>query len=256
MNDLQIIEQRKVLEQEFKIYGSFEKPLFLAKDVARWIEHNKPSEMLRNIDNDEKIKVFINPSDNIDKVFQANTEYWFLTEDGLYEVLMQSRKPIAKVFKKEVKKILKELRLNGYYITEQPKENLEELKVKASQDRAKAMLLNAQNRMLKTLSKVVDNNKLSPIAVEVLGIKSIQEITGNKNLEQYLPQVPKTYSATEIGNILGVTANKIGSLAKSHNLKTEENGMWVMDKSKYSNKEVSTFRYFENAINVFRGLLA
>lgn len=27
----------------------------------------------------------------------------FLTENGLYEVLMQSRKPIAKVFKKEVK---------------------------------------------------------------------------------------------------------------------------------------------------------
>ena len=24
------------------------------------------------------------------------TEAWFLTEDGLYEVLMQSRKPIAK----------------------------------------------------------------------------------------------------------------------------------------------------------------
>ena len=137
-----------------------------------------------------------------------------------------------------------------------PIQNLEELKIKASQDRAKAMLLNAQNRMLKTLSKVVNNDKLSPIAVEVLGIKSMQEITGNKNLEQYLPQVPKTYSATEIGNILGVTANKIGSLAKSHNLKTEENGMWVMDKSKYSNKEVSTFRYFENAINVFKGLLA
>ena len=39
---------------------------------------------------------------------------WFLTEDGLYEVLMQSTKPIAKSFKKEVKKILKELRIKGY----------------------------------------------------------------------------------------------------------------------------------------------
>ena len=38
----------------------------------------------------------------------------FLTEDGFYEVLMQSRKPIAKSFKKEVKKILKELRIKGY----------------------------------------------------------------------------------------------------------------------------------------------
>lgn len=250
MNELQIIEQRKVLEKEFKIYGSFEKPLFLAKDVAEWIEHSNSRMMLQSIDEEEKICV------NNPYALKGQQEQWFLTEDGLYEVLMQSRKPIAKAFKKEVKKILKELRLNGYYINKQSKENLEEIKIKASQDRAKAMLLNAQNRMLKTLSKVVDNNKLSPIAVEVLGIRSMQEITGNKNLEQYLPQVPKTYSATEIGNILGVTANKIGSLAKSHNLKTEENGMWVMDKSKYSNKEVSTFRYFENAINVFRGLLA
>ena len=35
---------------------------------------------------------------------------WFLTEDGLYEVLMQSRKPIAKQFKKEVKTLLKNIR--------------------------------------------------------------------------------------------------------------------------------------------------
>lgn len=40
----------------------------------------------------------------------GNQEMWFLTEDGLYEVLMQSRKPIAKEFKKEVKRILKKIR--------------------------------------------------------------------------------------------------------------------------------------------------
>lgn len=39
-----------------------------------------------------------------------------MTEDGLYEVLMTSRKPIAKQFKKEVKKILKEIRLTGGYV--------------------------------------------------------------------------------------------------------------------------------------------
>ena len=38
-----------------------------------------------------------------------NRELWFLTEYGLYEVLMQSRKPIAKQFKKQIKGILKSL---------------------------------------------------------------------------------------------------------------------------------------------------
>lgn len=42
---------------------------------------------------------------------------WFLTEDGLYEVLMQSRKPIAKEFKKKVKEILKTIRQHGAYLT-------------------------------------------------------------------------------------------------------------------------------------------
>ena len=248
MNELQIIEERKVLGQDFKIYGTFENPLFLAKDVAEWIEHNKPSEMLQNIDNEEKLKAIISHSGQ-------NREMWFLTEDGLYEVLMQSRKPQAKAFKKEVKKILKEIRKTGTYITKQPKEELEELKIRAQLERAEAMKLNAKTRMFNTIMKTTNNKVLSPVAVEVFGLKAIEQITG-LDMGQHLPQVPKTYSATEIGNMLGVSANMIGTLAKNHNLKTEENGIWVMDKSKSSSKEISTFRYFENAINIFKGLLA
>lgn len=103
MNALTIINEQDVLEKRFKIYGTFEEPLFLAKDVAEWIEHSDRSKMLKNVDEDEKVK-------NIVLTPGGNQEMWFLTEDGLYEVLMQSRKPIAKAFKKEVKKILKALR--------------------------------------------------------------------------------------------------------------------------------------------------
>ena len=115
-NELQVLEEQEVLGKNFRVYGTVENPLFLAKDVANWIEHNKPSEMIRNVDEDEKIKVFCNHGDNIARVLQVNTEYWFLTEAGLYEVLMQSRKPIAKQFKKKVKEILKALRLNKVQI--------------------------------------------------------------------------------------------------------------------------------------------
>lgn len=103
MSNLQIINQQIVLGKEFKVYGDFENPLFLAKDVAKWIEHSNPRMMLKNIDEDEKVV-------NNAYTLGGNQEQWFLTEDGLYEVLMQSRKPIARQFKKEVKKILKHLR--------------------------------------------------------------------------------------------------------------------------------------------------
>lgn len=111
MEKLQIIEQREVLGKEFKIYGDFENPLFKANDVAQWIEHSNVSKMLESIDNIEKVKYEIGTLTN-------SYSAWFLTEDGLYEVLMQSRKPIAKAFKKEVKIILKTIRQNGMYVTD------------------------------------------------------------------------------------------------------------------------------------------
>ena len=115
MNELKVIEEREVLGKEFRIYGDFENPLFLAKDVAEWIDYAKTSQgyydvsnMLKMIDNEEKLlrKIFVSGQ---------NREMWFLTEDGLYEVLMLSTKPIAKEFKKQVKEILKTIRKTGSY---------------------------------------------------------------------------------------------------------------------------------------------
>ena len=80
MNTLKILDEREVLGKCFKIYGDFENPLFLAKDVAEWIEHNKPSELTQNVDENEKLKAIISLSGQ-------NREVIMLTEDGLYEVL-------------------------------------------------------------------------------------------------------------------------------------------------------------------------
>ncbi|KAA0565319.1 phage antirepressor Ant [Bacillus sp. CH30_1T] len=112
MKELQIVESREVLGKEFNIYGDFENPLFLAKDVASWIDYDMSSvnKMINNVENDEKL---------IGTIFREGQqrEMWFLTEDGLYEVLMVSRKPIAKKFKKEVKQVIKTLRKTGGYIS-------------------------------------------------------------------------------------------------------------------------------------------
>lgn len=114
MNQLQMIYNQEVLGKDFHIYGTVEEPLFLAKDVAEWIEHSKPSMMIKTVDEDEKVKV--------NNVYvegrTGGNGVWFLTEDGVYEVLFQSRKPIAKQFKKQVKAILKEIRIKGGYINE------------------------------------------------------------------------------------------------------------------------------------------
>lgn len=125
MNELSILDERVVLEKQFKIYGTKENPLFLAKDVAKWIEHSNPSKMVATIDEEEKTTLTISYNGNM------TTNQLFLTEDGFYEVLMQSRKPIAKEFKKEVKKILKQIRQTGGYIPTEPEDTPEELMARA-----------------------------------------------------------------------------------------------------------------------------
>ena len=106
MENIMLIDEREILGKQFRIYGSIEEPLFLAKDVAMWIEHSDVSTMIRKVDDDEKLTQTM-------FVSGQTREMWFLTEDGLYEILMQSRKPQAKDFKRGVKKILHELRTKG-----------------------------------------------------------------------------------------------------------------------------------------------
>ena len=110
MKELKVIDERVVFEKNFRVYGDFENPLFLAKDVAEWIDYDKEKvgQMLNTVDIDEKITSPIHYSGQVRNM-------WFLTEDGLYEVLMLSRKPIAKKWKKKVKEILKEIRKTGSY---------------------------------------------------------------------------------------------------------------------------------------------
>ena len=88
-DELKIINEQEVLGKNFKVYGDINNPLFLAKDVANWISYDesKVGQMLASVDEDEK---------KTSPIFYSGQvrEMWFLTEDGLYEVLMLSKKQL------------------------------------------------------------------------------------------------------------------------------------------------------------------
>lgn len=73
----------------------------LAKNVVDWIEHTHPGRMIEKIDNDEKGRKIVT-------ILGGNQEMWLLTEDGIHEVLIQSRKPKAQ--KRKNKQLLKQIR--------------------------------------------------------------------------------------------------------------------------------------------------
>lgn len=104
-NQIEVLKRTELLGQQFNVYGTLEEPLFKAKDVTDMLGLTNPREVMSRVDDDERCKLNL----------PRQGETWFLTEDGLYEVLMQSRKPIAKQFKKGVKEILKSIRRTGEF---------------------------------------------------------------------------------------------------------------------------------------------
>lgn len=127
-NELKVFEQRDALGQCLQMYGDVNSPMFLAKDVALWLGNDvtQLKKFLNNVDESEKVRNSITTLGGVQ-------ETWFLTEDGLYEVLMLSRKPIAKEFKREVKNILKQIRQTGGYIPIQQEDTEEMIMAKAFQ---------------------------------------------------------------------------------------------------------------------------
>lgn len=120
---------------------------------------------------------------------------------------------------------------------------IQRMEAEARKNRAIAMRINAENRRMKMLLDHPNMDKISPIALETLGLKRMEGITGIE-VGNVLPQTEQTYSATEVGKMLGgITANKIGSTAKKNGIKIDTYGTWVNDKSRYSDKQVPSFRY-------------
>ena len=179
--EMQVIDKTEILDHEVITYGDLENPLFLAKDVANWIEHSDVSKMIRNVDDDEKVK-------NNNPTLGGQQEMWFLTEDGLYEVLMQSRKPIAKQFKKKVKKLLKDLRLsksNPY--ANMSKELQAILMVDQKQQELEKKILNIEDKM--TVNYELAENLRSAINIRAV------ELLGGKDSEAYKKLNKKLFAA-------------------------------------------------------------
>lgn len=107
MKEIKIINKSTFLDKEIDVWGSVERPLFRANDLMNWLGIKNVTTLIERVDKEEVLKFNLS---------SRSGDTWFLTEDGLYEVLMSSRKPIAKQFKKGVKKILHEIRTKGGYI--------------------------------------------------------------------------------------------------------------------------------------------
>lgn len=157
-----------------------------------------------------------------------------LTLDMAKHIAMIQRTPDGKAIRQKLIDLEKKVQTKQVSSTE---------KLQIQDKRVEAMLLNAKTRAYLAIMNSVKDKGLSSVAVEVFGLAAIEGITGKDT--GYRPQIEKTYTASELAKELGVSANKIGRIATKNNVKTDNYGVTVMDKSRYSSKEIPNFRYNE-----------
>lgn len=210
MNEVQVLQKSTLMGKEPTVYGSAENPLFLAKDVAEWIEYdtNKIGQMLQTVDEDEKLTTTIYRSGQ-------NRQVWMLTENGLYEVLMQSRKPIAKQFKKGVKAILKEIRTKGGYMAVKADDTPEEIMAKA------ILLANTTIERQKERISVLETEK--SLAEEQNRLMAPKAAYFDNVL-----QSEGLITTNIIANELGMSAKKLYKMLKDLGVLYNQNGVYML----------------------------
>lgn len=93
---LTVVQETVILGKKIKMYGTIEFPYFVASDVAEWLGERDGYTVERKVSDEEKATQIV-------CTLGGNQKTTVLTEEGLYETCMLSRKEIARPLKKEIK---------------------------------------------------------------------------------------------------------------------------------------------------------
>ena len=216
-------------------------PWFIGKDVAEALGYEASRNAItKHVDDEDKLTHQISASGQ-------NRNMTVINESGLYSLILSSKLPNAKKFKRWVtSEVLPAIRKHGNYTAPKQESKSKSIDLEIRLNNSKARMASEYRRIAEMTDIKEYKHICQQKAVEVLAgmpLLPMEEVT------------ERTYSATDIGKMFGVSKNKIGSLANANNLKTAEYGKLFYDKSPHSQKQVETFRYYECAVEKFKELL-
>lgn len=243
-NEIQVLKQTELLGRRLTVYGTMQEPLFLAREVAEWIEHSDVSTMIRVVDTDEKVSM-TNPNNVC-----GGQNAWFLTEDGLYEVLMQSRKPIAKQFKKGVKQILKEIRTTGGYIATQVNETPEMIMARAL--KVAEHTIEEHEKRMKALAEENEAQKRINKQLEAdtqMKAEEIKKLTPDADYARQTLTAVNTWNTNIIAKEMGMSAVTLNQHLQRLGIQYKQHKVWILS-AKYQGKgytKTQTYNYLNSA---------
>lgn len=211
MNEIKIINKSTFLDKEIDVWGTVEQPLFRAKDVASWLGIKNVPDLVKRIDNEEVHRL---------NLCGLQGETWFLTEDGLYEVLMSSRKPIAKQFKKGVKKILHEIRTKGGYIATNENDSDEDIMARA--------YVIAQRTLARREERIKQLETQTEQQAETINLQKKELTVAAPKAEYYDNTLASTtcITTTQVADDLHITARTLNAKLKELGIIYSQSGQW------------------------------
>lgn len=218
MKEIKIINKSTFLDKEIDVWGSAEQPLFRAKDVSDWLNLKNTPEIIKRIDTEERHKFNLG---------RNGGDTWFLTEDGLYELLMQSRKPIAKQFKKGIKKILHEIRTKGGYIASNDADTPEDIM-------ARAVLVAQQTlaRREQRIKELEEQGRRQELVIEQkdeqidLQCKQIKEAAPKADYYDKTLASTSCMTTTQVADDLHTTAHALNRKLQEIGIIYSQSGQW------------------------------
>lgn len=211
MNEVKIINKSTFLDKEIDVWGSVERPLFRANDLMNWLGIKNVTTLIERVDKEEVLKLNLS---------SRSGETWFLTEDGLYEVLMSSRKPIAKQFKKGVKKILHEIRTKGGYIATNENDSDEDIMARA--------YVIAQRTLARREERIRQLETRNEQQAETINLQKKELTVAAPKAEYYDNTLASTtcITTTQVADDLHITARTLNAKLKELGIIYSQSGQW------------------------------
>lgn len=213
-------------------------PWFVGKDVCEALGYADPTTAMRShCRGVQKLHPIID-------ALGRRQETRILSEPDVLRLIVNSKLPEAERFERWVfEEVLPTIRKTGSY-SAKARNGLAEFR------KARALELSAR-----TADMICGRfPHLSTEARQVIFAYCVNPVAGADVVP--LPVLErKFYTAEQVGQELGVSANRIGRVANEHGLKTTEYGMFVLDKARFSDKQVEAFRYNVAGIERLRELL-
>lgn len=190
MNDIQIFDNPEF--GSIRAFDSDGEPWFVAKDVCAALEIGNTSQALSRLDDDEK-GVILNDTHG------GKQEFRTVNEPGLYSLVLSSRKPEAKAFKRWVThEVLPSIHKHGAYMTDGVLEKA-----------------------------IADPDFMIGLLTEMKAEREAR-IEAERTRDRLL-HASKTYTTTEIAKELGMrSAQRLNKELEERHVQFKQNGTWLL----------------------------